>query len=246
MIRDRVKELRRVSAADLVPHPKNWRTHPQAQQQAIRGALAEIGYADAILTRELPDGRLQILDWHLRAETTPGETVPVLVLDLSEAEAEKLLATLDPLAAMAEADAVALDALLAEIELKDQYLRQMVEDLRDDAAKGGGGPAGENDAEEVLLDQAIQLRPEREYVVVLCDPDPAEWEALKTALDLQPVRRGGYKAGSPFDAIGTQRVIRAKDLLGRLNARRDTEQGTAGEGENVTPGAHGDPVRPGE
>src|SRR5208282_5842706 len=30
-IKDRVKELRRVRASELVPNPKNWRTHPTAQ-----------------------------------------------------------------------------------------------------------------------------------------------------------------------------------------------------------------------
>jgi ParB-like chromosome segregation protein Spo0J len=83
-VRDRVKELRRVRAGDLVPNPRNWRTHPQAQQDALRGLLAEIGYADALLVRELPDGRLMIVDGHLRAETTPDELVPVLVLDVNE------------------------------------------------------------------------------------------------------------------------------------------------------------------
>jgi len=39
-IRDRIKELRRVRAGDLQPHPKNWRTHPE-EQNALRGILAE-------------------------------------------------------------------------------------------------------------------------------------------------------------------------------------------------------------
>ena len=34
----------------------------------------------------------------------PDEEVPVLILDLDEAEADKLLLSLDPLAAMATAD----------------------------------------------------------------------------------------------------------------------------------------------
>ena len=32
-------------AGRLRPHPNNWRTHPRAQQDALRGVLAEIGYA---------------------------------------------------------------------------------------------------------------------------------------------------------------------------------------------------------
>jgi hypothetical protein len=70
-IRDRIKELRRVRGRELLPHPKNWRRHPQAQVVALRGLLDEIGYADAVLARELPDGRLMLIDGHLRKETTP-------------------------------------------------------------------------------------------------------------------------------------------------------------------------------
>jgi len=54
MIRDRIKELRRVRAKDLLPNPKNWRLHTKVQAAALRGLLAEVGYADALLARELP------------------------------------------------------------------------------------------------------------------------------------------------------------------------------------------------
>ena len=60
--------------------------------RALRALLTEIGYADALIARELPDGQLQLIDGHLRAETTPDEQVPVLVLDVTEEEADKLLA----------------------------------------------------------------------------------------------------------------------------------------------------------
>jgi len=86
--------------------PRNWRKHPKAQQTALRTVLAEIGYADALLARETPTG-LMLIDGHLRAETTPDQAVPVLVLDVDEIEAGKILATLDPLAGMAERDQVA-------------------------------------------------------------------------------------------------------------------------------------------
>ena len=77
-IRDRVKELRRVKAGLLRPNPKNWRTHPQAQQDALRGVLAEIGYAGALLARELPDGTLELLDGHLlrRDDARDGSARP--------------------------------------------------------------------------------------------------------------------------------------------------------------------------
>jgi hypothetical protein len=125
-IRNRVKELRHVPASDLRPNPKNWRTHPTAQRDALRGILAEVGMADAVLARELPDGSLMLIDGHLRAETIGDGSVPVLVLDVNEAEADKLLATIDPLAAMADSDAAKLDALLRNVDTGSEALQQML------------------------------------------------------------------------------------------------------------------------
>ena len=125
-IRDRIKELRRVRARDLIPHEKNWRVHTKAQTAALRGLLSEIGYADALLARELPDGRLQLVDGHLRAETTPSAMVPVLILDVSEEEAEKILLTLDPLAAMAESDSERLQALLNNVRTDSPAVEELL------------------------------------------------------------------------------------------------------------------------
>ena len=126
-IRDRIKELRRVPAAELRANPKNWRLHPKSQHDAVRGALFEIGYADALLAREDEDGSLILIDGHLRAEITPDTMVPVLILDVDQAEADKILATLDPLAGMAEADASKLCALVEGLEFEDTALQAMVD-----------------------------------------------------------------------------------------------------------------------
>jgi ParB-like chromosome segregation protein Spo0J len=128
-VRDRVRELRRVKASELQPSNKNWRVHPDRQKNALRGALAEIGFADAVLARELPDGSLQLIDGHLRAETLPDMEIPVLVLDLDEAEADKLLLVKDPLAAMATADAAKLDALLRDINTSNADLAGLIADV---------------------------------------------------------------------------------------------------------------------
>jgi len=132
-IRDRISELRRVPASELRPNPKNWRTHPKAQADALKGVLAEVGIADAVLARELEDGTLMLLDGHLRVETMGDQILPVLVLDVDEAEGDKVLATLDPLAAMAESDAAKLDAILREVDTGSPELQQMLSDLAEDA-----------------------------------------------------------------------------------------------------------------
>src|SRR5215472_7335189 len=125
-IKDRIKELRRVTASELVANSKNWRTHPAAQAQALRAMLLDVGYADALIARELHDGRLQLIDGHLRAETTPNDIVPVLVLDVTEEEADKLLLTLDPLAGMAEADTRRLRELLETVRYDDHAIEELL------------------------------------------------------------------------------------------------------------------------
>jgi DNA modification methylase len=146
-IRDRIRELRRVPASDLRPNPKNWRTHPQAQANALKGLLAEVGIADAVLARELEDGTLMLLDGHLRAETLGDELVPVLILDVNEAEGDKVLATLDPLAAMAEADAAKLDAILREVDTGSADVQQLLADLAEEAG------LYQDEAKEIVEDE---------------------------------------------------------------------------------------------
>ena len=132
-IRDRIKELRRVPANELRPNPNNWRTHPEKQLNAIRGVLAEVGFAGAELARELDDGTLELIDGHARAEVAGTAEVPVLVLDVDEAEANKILATFDPIGAMAESDAAKLDAVLRDVDTGNEALQEMLADLAEDA-----------------------------------------------------------------------------------------------------------------
>lgn len=148
-IRNRVRELRHVPASDLRPNPKNWRTHPKAQQDALRGVLAEVGMADACLARELPDGSLMLIDGHLRAETAADAKVPVLILDVTEAEADKILATLDPLAAMADSDAAKLDELLRGVETGNEELQKLIAETADAAGlyQELTAPIGEGEGE---------------------------------------------------------------------------------------------------
>jgi len=168
-IRDRIKEFRRVKASQLRPHPKNWRTHPTAQQDALRGVLAEIGYADALLARELSDGSLELIDGHLRAEITPDVDVPVLVLDLDEQEAAKLLALHDPLAGMAEANDEVLAELLSHVETENDAVQSLLDQMLGDSAAAADEP-------ESRQEQDVAI-PETFQVVVECR-DEAEQQAV--------------------------------------------------------------------
>jgi hypothetical protein len=112
-IRNRIKAHVRVRAGDLVPHELNPRRHSEAQRAALAALYAEIGFARSLLAYELPDGRLKLIDGHLRQDLAPDMEVDVEVLDVGDAEARALLLSLDPLAQLADYDGATLDRLRA-------------------------------------------------------------------------------------------------------------------------------------
>jgi hypothetical protein len=154
-LRDRIKEFRRVPANQIQADPRNWREHPPEQRSAMKAVLAEIGMADAVLAREGPDGKLILIDGHLRSDIVGDAEIPVLVLDVTEAEAAKLLATLDPLAAMASANEDKLKELLNSVQFESPGLDGLLANLNslagieidageeeEDETAGGGAGAG--------------------------------------------------------------------------------------------------------
>lgn len=110
-VRNRIKAHVRMRAGDLVPHELNPRTHSEAQRATLAALYEEIGFARSLLAYELPDGRLKLIDGHLRKDLAPDLEVDVEVLDVSDAEARALLLSLDPLAQLADYDRTALDRL---------------------------------------------------------------------------------------------------------------------------------------
>ncbi len=114
----RIVDHVRVRAGDIVPHELNPRTHTDAQKSALAALLKEIGFARSLLAYRLPDGRLKLIDGHLRQSMDPDATVDVEVLDVNDAEARALLLAIDPLAQLAGYDADTL-AQFREITEKD-------------------------------------------------------------------------------------------------------------------------------
>lgn len=172
--RDRIVELVRLPASSLVRNTKNWRTHPREQQEALAGILAEVGFVDVAIARRGPDGSVVLIDGHLRAETAGDSDIPVVILDVTEAEADKLLLTLDPLAAMAATNAAALDSLLRSCETGSEGLAAAWESLAEDA----GLLPGEKGRIEPL-----EMRPPPEMAWVLVGLPVVRYGELQGAID---------------------------------------------------------------
>jgi hypothetical protein len=103
----------------LLANDKNWRTHPQAQQDALEGALRKVGIVQNVVVNER-SGRM--IDGHLRVQmaiSSGQPSVPITYVDLSEEEEALILATIDPVTGLAGTDQKLLDSLITDIRLSD-------------------------------------------------------------------------------------------------------------------------------
>jgi hypothetical protein len=131
--RDRVKELIRVKASELRASASNWRLHGDQQKAAMRGILDEVGFVSGLIAFRDKRGKLTLIDGHLRKEISGDELVPVQVVDLTEAEAKKILATFDPIGAMATSNAEALETLLKGMKPQADAVQQLLDELAKEA-----------------------------------------------------------------------------------------------------------------
>jgi hypothetical protein len=171
-MKNRIKAHRTVRVGDLAPHELNPRVHSREQREALEALLGEIGFARSVLAYELPDGRLKLIDGHLRQDTLgPDEQITVEVLDVSDDEARKLLLSIDPLAQLAETDQRALAALRQTVESDNEVL----------AAFWSSLAAQDAQTQEQLRAATSRPRgavvPEQFAVIVEC-ADEAEQKAL--------------------------------------------------------------------
>ena len=170
--RHRIKGHRRVRAGDLVPHELNPRRHPEAQRAALAALYEEIGFARSLLAYELPDGRLKLIDGHLRQSLDPDLEVEVEVLDVNDEEARKLLLSLDPLATLADYDEAALDRL-----------RQLTTTASDALANLWRSVGRSAAAVEESLEKAKAPRPpavpEQYLILIECADEPTQLALLE-------------------------------------------------------------------
>jgi len=146
------------SPEELQSNPANWRTHPQGQTAALQAVIREVGWAGACLFNERT-GRL--IDGHARKQIPPELLVdgklPVLIGDWTEEQEKKILLSLDPVAALAEADKAALQRLMAAVETTDAALQAMLADL---ATEHGIGAAETPITAEPQTNRAAELQKE--------------------------------------------------------------------------------------
>lgn len=118
-----------VDPEQLLANPLNWRIHPRVQQDALEGAIEEIGWIDEIIVNQRTG---YVLDGHLRVSLAlkrDQALVPVKYVDLSEDEEKIAIATIDPITAMAVTDKELLEDLLTGINTDNELLLSLFDDI---------------------------------------------------------------------------------------------------------------------
>ncbi len=141
-------------ASQFIVNERNWRTHPQSQRDALHGALNEVGWV-APVVENVRTGRL--VDGHERiaqALQNGDAEVPYVEVELDEAEEAYVLATLDPIGAMAQASKEKLNALLDEVRSGEAGVQAMLAEV----AKEAGLFKEPKEAPEPQVDKAEELR----------------------------------------------------------------------------------------
>ncbi len=205
---------------EVIPFEKNPRLNDQSVEK-VAASLDEFGWQQPIVVDE--QGIVIAGHTRLKAARRLGwEFVPVKVAKGLSPEQVAAYRLMDNKAGEdSEWEDEMLADILRELQAADYELdltgfddeeidKLLAEDELDQAQT------------EVLLDQAVQLKPQREYVVVQCGDDGGqEFELLRELLSLGMVRKGGYKHGSAFDAPGVQRVVEAAVLIEMLKGVAD-------------------------
>lgn len=137
---------------ELRANPMNFRRHPPSQREALTDVLDQVGWVAQVVVNSTTGN---LVDGHLRVEMAAerGEpSVPVLYVDLTEDEERLVLATLDPIGALATTDVPALQELIDSLNV-DGALETLLTELLPPAEEetNGAGTAEYLEAMSVSL-----------------------------------------------------------------------------------------------
>jgi ASCH domain len=172
IIKSRIVEHVKVRARELVPHELNPRRHPPEQREALNALYEEIGFARSVLAYRQADGRLKLIDGHLRQSMDPDMEIDVEVLDVNDDEARQLLLSLDPLAELADYDDRCLQELQSLTQSSSNTMNALWANIR------------RRDAEvmKTLHEQVNKSRetiPEAHLVLIDCASEEVQTDLLR-------------------------------------------------------------------
>lgn len=238
-LKDRVVDFVRMPGTALQDNAGNWREHPDRQRAALNGVLSEIGIAGALTAyySERNGMTLTLIDGHLRKGEHAAAEWPVLVLDVTDEEADALLASIDPIAAMAQTNEAQLTALRTRLGEQSETLRQALDaaaataGLKMQPAQGKDTPPPVDRAAELqakwgtALGQVWQLGEHRLACGDCTDPAVVEavmWGERAALVFTSPPYNKGTTTGHGFHGGG--KTTHLKDGYGVYKDNRTHEE----------------------
>ena len=168
-------EMRRVD--QFLANPFNFRVHTAFQKSAFDSAVTDIGFVvpvvENVRTGHVVDGHMRI-DRALRAGV---EELPTILLDLSEEEEDKALASIDAISAQAVVDARKFEELRGRMSEVSDEMRALLDKVAETAAvlndgpgsspKGDSDPNKEADRKDTLdeLWEKWKVRPREVFLI---------------------------------------------------------------------------------
>jgi len=138
-------------------NPRNWRVHPLNQQNALKGVLDEVGWVQEVIVNQRTG---HLVDGHLRCQLAAREgakTIPVKYVDLSEDEEALVLASIDPIAAMATTDREKLNELFQSINSDNENVQRLISEIAEKELQVYFPPEEKQKEPELKADHYIEI-----------------------------------------------------------------------------------------
>jgi|GEM_PF-1952940 len=173
MIENRIVGYGDEDPEQLLANPYNYRIHPSYQQEAVSAVLGEVGWIKHVtvnsLTGHIVDGHLRVMEAIKKGE----KSVPVKYVELTETEELEVLATFDPIKALAQKNNIRAQALADRVVTRSNALRETVEAIRPPQMPDSDAPIERLTQEkEANENGVIRLG---EYRIILPQAEIAEW-----------------------------------------------------------------------
>lgn len=211
----RIKELKYMKASELTDNTGNFRRHPQAQDDVLRGVLGEVGIAGALLAyhSKRNKGKVTLIDGHERKTINQDQEWPVLITDLSDDEADLILALYDRITTMAEIDVDSFkkleEGLRAEHWAINDVLRTMLVEAEREQAEKEHDQEGPRKEDDGLGPMDLELMPFEHFdYLLICFESQLDW---LSAMDLLGIERRKDPRG--FAKIGLGRTVSGRRFL---------------------------------
>jgi hypothetical protein len=130
---------------DALFHDLNWRIHTKEQQAVMEAVLDQVGWVQQII---ISTNSGKLLDGHLRvtlADRRGEKELPCVFVDVTPAEERLILASLDPIGAMAVPDREKLSDLLEGIDREDATIDALARAVAEECDVPSDGPMPQSD-----------------------------------------------------------------------------------------------------